>query len=153
VTLRPARHDDLPVVVAMRDRLNQHELAGCSHASIQKLTLEQFTLLWGDSLDSPDHCWRIVEVDGQPVGYGLIYLASPRTDPPGAFIHWAYLEASQRRKGLGRLLLNELLAWARRRGANRVELQYIDGNEDAERFWTRAGFRPYARKCVLRLGD
>ena len=85
---------------------------------------------------------------GAPVGFGLIYLISPRGRPPGAFIHWAYLAEGQRRRGLGQLLLDELLRWARARGANRVELQFIDGNVAAERFWTRMGFRPYARKCV-----
>jgi hypothetical protein len=34
---------------------------------------------------------------------------------------------------------------------DRVELQFIDGNSIAERFWTKMGFRPYARKCVKYL--
>jgi len=151
VQLRPATRDDLPAIVAMRDDLNALELRGCAHASIQKLTLDQFAALWGPSFDDPNYCWRIVEVDRQPIGYGLIYLQSPRTDPPGAFIHWAYVRETERRRGLGQALLDELIGWARARGANRLELQFIEGNEIARRFWTKSGFRPYAFKCVRYL--
>jgi GNAT superfamily N-acetyltransferase len=137
----------------MRDELNALELTGCPHASIQRLSVEEFTALWGGTLDDPSSCWRIVEVDRRPVGFGLIYLAAPRTRPPGAFLHWAYLDQRYRHQGLGRLLLDDLLNWARAQGANRVELQFIDGNEAAYRFWTKMGFRPYARKCVHYLGQ
>ncbi|HZT82824.1 MAG TPA: GNAT family N-acetyltransferase, partial [Gemmataceae bacterium] len=146
--LRPATAADLPAIVAMRDRLNRLELAGCPHASIIPLSLEQFTALWGRTLDDPDSCWRIVEADGRPVGFGLIYLARPRTQPPTAFLHWAYLEEPQRRQGLGRRLVGELIAWAAGKGADRVELQFIEGNEPARQFWERMGFRAYARKAV-----
>jgi GNAT superfamily N-acetyltransferase len=147
-TLRPATPDDLPAIVAMRDDLNVLELRGCPHASIQKLTLDQFAALWGHTFDDPAYCWRIVEVDRQPAGFGLIYLQSPRTEPPGAYIHWAYVKEGTRRRGLGQALLDDLVSWARGHGANRVELQFIEGNEIARRFWTKMGFRPYAFKCV-----
>ena len=41
--------------------------------------------------------------------------------------------------------------WARARGANRVELHFIEGNEIAQSFWTGQGLRPCARKCVRYL--
>jgi GNAT superfamily N-acetyltransferase len=146
--IRPARADDLPAIVPMRNRLNELELAGCPHAAIVPLTLDEFAAIWGPTLDLPTHCWRVVEAAGRPVGYGLIYLASPRTVPPGAFLHWAYLEEVYRSSGLGRQLVQTMLDWAVAQGANRIELQYIDGNVVGERFWIRMGFRPYARKCV-----
>jgi GNAT superfamily N-acetyltransferase len=151
VTFRQATAADLPALVAMRDDLNALERSGCPHACIVPLSVKQFTEVWGYTLDSPDHCWRLIEIDGRPAGFGLIYLSSPRTDPPGAFVHWAYLIPEARRMGLGRRLLDELLAWARSHGADRVELQFIDGNEAARGFWTSLGFRPYATKCVLPL--
>src|SRR5262249_38316078 len=128
VAIRPATVSDLPAIVAMRDRLNNLERAGCAHASIIPLSLDQFTAMWKSSFASPRHCWSIVEADGKPIGFGLIYLTTPRTMPPSAYIHWAYLEETYRRSGLGRKLLGELFAWAKQQGAGRIELQFIDGN-------------------------
>jgi GNAT superfamily N-acetyltransferase len=149
--IRPAGPADLPAIVTMRDDLNAHELAGCPHASIQKLSLEEFTALWGPTFGDPDYCWRIVEEERRPIGFGLLYLIKPPTRPPGGFLHWAYLDSTHRRRGLGRALLENLFAWARSRRLCRVELQFIEGNEQARLFWTRMGFRPYARKCVRDL--
>jgi GNAT superfamily N-acetyltransferase len=150
-SLRSASRTDLPLLVAMRDQLNALELTGSPHAPIQRLSVEEFTAVWGHTLEDPGYCWRIVEVNGRPVGFGLIYLMTPRTQPLGAFVHWAYLDPAVRREGLGQLLLDHLLDWARRQGANRVELQFIEGNELARRFWMKVGFQPYARKCVRYL--
>lgn len=149
VSFRPATVEDLPTLVAMRDDLNRLEQTGCPHAAIQPLSLEEFASIWRPTLDSPTHCWRIVEAAGRPIGFGLIYLVYPRVREPGAFLHWAYLDPSYRGQGVGRRLLEQLLGWARARGARRIDLQYIDGNETAARFWAAMGFRPYARKCVL----
>lgn len=137
----------------MRDALNDLERAGCAHAAIQRMKADEFASVWGATLTSPNHCWRIVEVEGQAIGFGLIYLVNPQTRSPGAFIHWAYLDPAFRRKGMGQQLLDEMLAWARTKGAKRVELQFIDGNETAARFWSKMGFVPYARKSVRRLEE
>jgi GNAT superfamily N-acetyltransferase len=145
--IRPATREDLPRIVVMRDTLNNLELQGSPHAPIQRFSLEEFTAVWGATLEDPTHCWRLVEVDSEVVGFGLIYLLS-KTRLPGAFIHWAYVDAQYRRTGLGQQLLDHLLTWAREQGSTRVELQFIDNNRVAENFWSKMGFQPYARKCV-----
>ncbi len=147
IAIRPALRADLPAIVQMRNALNQLELAGCPHAAILRLSEEQFAAHWGPTFDSPEHCWRIVEAAGKPVGFGLLYLV-PKPPPAGAFIQWAYVDPAHRRHGAGQQLLEQLTAWARGNGARRIELQFVEGNEIAARFWTKMGFRPYARKCV-----
>src|SRR5262249_12231913 len=120
------------------------------HAPIQRLSLAEFTALWGPTLDDPAYCWRVVEVDGRLVGFGLIFLTG-QTHPPGALVQWAYLEPAYRRQGLGQLLVGQLFTWAQSAGANRIELRYIEGNAGAERFWAKLGFRSFARQCVRYL--
>ncbi len=151
VTIRPATAADLPALVGMRDALNRLELAGTPHAPIVGMSLEEFTSHWGVTLESPKYCWRIVEAAGRPVGFGLIYLMTPTTNPPGAYIHWTYLDEDHRRRGVGRQLFDHLLTWARGQGVYRIELQFIEGNEQAAAFWPKVGFRSYARRCVRHL--
>lgn len=153
IHVRPAHRADLPLIVAMRDELNSLELAGSPHAPIQRLSVEEFTAVWGGTLEDPGYCWRIIEADQRPVGFGLLYLLTPKIKPFGAFVHWAYLRPDARRQGLGQILMDHLFDWAREQGANRVELQFIDGNESARRFWTKLEFQPYARKCVRYLHE
>src|SRR2546430_11814476 len=106
---RAATIEDVPAIVAMRDRLNALELANCPHASIEPLTVAQFAERWGPTFGHPDYHWQIVEDGGGAVGFGLIYLTLPVTEPPHAFLHWAYLEPELRRLGLGRFLVDGLL--------------------------------------------
>jgi GNAT superfamily N-acetyltransferase len=153
VCLRQATRADLPVIVAMRNELNDLERTGCPHAPIIRHSLEEFTTFWGHTFESPQHCWRLVEEAGQPIGFGLIYLMTPATRPPGAYLHWAFLRPAHRQRGTGRRLFDELVSWARRNGAARIELQFIAGNELARQFWTKVGFRPFATKCVHYLTD
>lgn len=151
ISIRPAKPEDLPNIVAMRNALNRLELAGCPHASITRLTLEEFIAHWGPTMGEADYCWRIVEEAGKPIGFGMLYLLKPRVPPFVGFVQWAYVEEGRRRAGVGRRLVDELFGWAKQNGAGRVELQFIDGNQIAERFWKKLGFEPYARKCVLNL--
>jgi GNAT superfamily N-acetyltransferase len=148
--VRAAAASDLPAVVAMRDALNALELAGSPHAPIQRFSVAEFAEQWEPTLTDPAYCWRVVEVEGRLIGFGLIYLIGQKP-PLGAFLHWAYLESAYRRQGLGQLLFQHLLRWASSVGANRVELRYIEGNEKAEQFWAKAGFKTFARQCVRYL--
>jgi ribosomal protein S18 acetylase RimI-like enzyme len=47
---------------------------------------------------------------------------------------------THRRQGLGRMLVNEVLSWARGRTAETLTLMVTSGNEPAMRFYERLGF-------------
>jgi GNAT superfamily N-acetyltransferase len=57
-----------------------------------------------------------------------------------AGIQQLVVEASMRRKGLGRELMASALRWARRRGANQAWLQVIASNETARALYEGMGF-------------
>ncbi len=48
---------------------------------------------------------------------------------------------SQRRRGVGRALMNAATEWARDHGAHQLLLTVWAGNEDAERFYAALGYR------------
>ena len=59
---------------------------------------------------------------------------------PDAWIEDLYVDEDARRRGLGDALLNLALERARRRGARRVELDCLEGNEPALALYERNGF-------------
>ena len=45
-----------------------------------------------------------------------------------------------RRRGIGKLLLEQALAWAKMSGIERVEVQVASANTEGQRFWRSQGF-------------
>lgn len=45
-----------------------------------------------------------------------------------------------RRRGIGRALVDEALAWIRARGVERVEVRVASGNREGQAFWRALGF-------------
>jgi ribosomal protein S18 acetylase RimI-like enzyme len=59
--------------------------------------------------------------------------------------------ARHRRRGIGRLLMEESTAWARAQGATEVVLTTWAGNQEAEAFYERLGYRVLSRVLHARL--
>lgn len=55
--------------------------------------------------------------------------------------------------GIGRALVNDVLAWARARGADRLVVTTALHRADAPKFYERLGFEHTGRRYVRRLGD
>jgi len=51
-----------------------------------------------------------------------------------------YVVPEHQGKGIGRLLLEDVMATARERGHRIIRLSYLEGNVSAERFYTGFGF-------------
>jgi ribosomal protein S18 acetylase RimI-like enzyme len=59
------------------------------------------------------------------------------------YIHDVYVRERYRQRGIGRRLVEEILAWFRRRGVTLVELTVAANNDDATAFWRSMGFDTY----------
>jgi GNAT superfamily N-acetyltransferase len=60
---------------------------------------------------------------------------------PAVLVEDLIVEEAERGRGVGRLLLRALEAWARERGATRLQLLADRGNEQALAFYARLGWR------------
>ena len=60
---------------------------------------------------------------------------------PAGVLHDVVVDPEHRRRGVGRLLLDAVLAYLRSRGAPRVVLSTAVQNEPAQRLFAKLGFR------------
>lgn len=72
----------------------------------------------------------------------LLDLIAGYPAPDTAWIGWILLEQGCQGRGLGSLLVEELLEGLRGAGFTRVKLAYIKGNPQSRRFWQKNGFSP-----------
>ncbi|MEU1586332.1 GNAT family N-acetyltransferase [Micromonospora sp. NPDC005710] len=126
-TIRPARPEDVPAVVAM-----VHELAEYERAPEQcHLTTEQLSsALHGPAPALFGHV--AVDAHDEPVGFALWFLNfSTWAGVHGIYLEDLYVRPDARGTGAGRLLLAALADICVRRGYQRLEWWMIDWNPAA----------------------
>lgn len=91
---------------------------------------------WSELAGVPDtRTYLVVELDGDVVGYAGLFVTGPDAD-----VQTIAVRADLQGRGLGRLLLDELVAEARRRGATRLMLEVRAENDRALRLYEAYGF-------------
>ncbi|KMY67087.1 GCN5 family acetyltransferase [Desulfocarbo indianensis] len=71
---------------------------------------------------------------------------------PSAWVEDVVVESSWRGKGVGRMLLEALAAWAREQGATRLQLLADRDNQPAFRFYARLGWEKTQLICLRMRG-
>jgi ribosomal protein S18 acetylase RimI-like enzyme len=92
-----------------------------------------------DRASRDDHCLFVAEVDGSVAGCGIVRRVRPTfMRHVGVFsleVHTAY-----QRRGIGRALLRQCVAWARENGIERFELYTRSDNDRARALYESEGF-------------
>ena len=81
--------------------------------------------------------WEILKVDNVPSGYLHYKLDENNT----VFLSKIYLKASNQTKGIGQLMLNRVVDFAKEKGAKAVHLTVNKNNAKAIRFYEKNGFK------------
>ena len=81
--------------------------------------------------------------------YGLVVGKTDPYDPSLVHIFSMWVEPAHRKTGVGRRLLDRVVAWAWGEGAGRVRLAVADGNEEALRLYRSYGFAPTGKREPL----
>src|SRR5262245_12301692 len=109
----------------------------------------------GTQLDEPDTVVFVAEEQGDVVGYsyasveGVDYMS---LRGPAGVLHDIVVAPGHRGRGVGRLLLDETLAFLQAHGAPRVVLSTAEGNAVAQRLFADAGFRRTMIEMTRELG-
>lgn len=91
------------------------------------------------------HYYRIaVDEGGVIFGYAGLAIAGPDDDPDEAWVQNLAVRRDAQRRGLGRLLLDDLLSEAARHRVRKVLLEVAVDNAPAQKLYAMSGFEPLA---------
>lgn len=130
ITVRALREDDLPAVVAIEQRVfsdpwSERFFRDALAAGGEPRRAEGF------------HTWaRVAEREGEIAGYSL-----GTVEPPGATLENLATVPGQRRNGVARALLADLLAHGAEHGVREVTLEVRVSNDAAQGLYRAHGFR------------
>lgn len=153
IRIRPAEPSDAPALVALAEAVGREE-------GRWMLTTERWRSVRDERRylrtvrQHPDAAVFVAEDDGL-----VLARLSVARDPHPASAHVADLglmvAGPARRRGIGRLLLAEAVAWARRAGVRKLELHVFPWNEPALRLYESFGFERegYRRRHYERDGE
>ncbi len=107
-------------------------------------------------ITNPNSLVIVAEDSGVVIGY--VFAAVESTNwmelrGPCGIVHDVYVDASGRRLGAGRELMNAAIAWIRSKGRTQVVLMTKQRNERAQHLFSSIGFRPTMIEMTLDLND
>jgi GNAT superfamily N-acetyltransferase len=142
VSIRVAGDDDVGVLASLRRAWNEEDASG----PIDDAGFEAAFGEWW-AAERPSRTFFLVEVDGRPVGMANVkrYRRMPIVGRPSGgwwgYVGNVFVLAEHRNTGLGRVLMDELIAWA---GRERMEHLRLAPSDLSKPFYARLGFLPGA---------
>ena len=148
-TLRPARADDVPLVLALVRELAEYERAPDECRATEAAL--------GETLFGPAPQAEVViaEWAGEPAGFALFFHNYSTWEARrGLYLEDLFVRPAFRGRGVGRALLEHLARVAVARGCGRFEWSVLDWNEPAIGFYEALGARAMREWTVMRVdGD
>ncbi|MDE3044614.1 MAG: GNAT family N-acetyltransferase [Acidobacteriota bacterium] len=138
--LRPGHDHEWAVAEVLDAHLDAAQREGPNFFLSPALPSESITA----TLDDPDVDWHVLARGGEVLAQCVSYPLDPRRGSFDDVVHLSgvVVRDDVRRRGLGRILVEQVLAAHAARGARYAEVHWRVTNRDAERFWRRAGFVP-----------
>ncbi len=129
--VRQATRADVPLLKSLIEELGQHERLPVFRSEEQMLA-DGFG-------DSPSFRVFLAHWGDEAAGYALFYPCYSSFRGRGIFLEDLYVRESCRGRGIGKALLDHVLRAAVESGAFGVELNVLDWNDSAKRFFEAAG--------------
>ena len=146
--IKPASRQDLSALVAILEEMDSFygdTTEGTAEERISRLD----AVLFGD----PPKAAVLLAIDaGQLVGMAAYSFLWPAVGiSTSLYLKELYVRQDQRRGGVGQLLMDGVLAVAKREGCTRVEWTTDRDNEIAQRFYAALGHTVNAGKLLYRV--
>jgi ribosomal protein S18 acetylase RimI-like enzyme len=103
-------------------------------------------ILFQKELNERSRYWPVVEINGKIVGYGQAYI---REGASG--IGRVYVKRGFRRQGIGKMLMNHLLDYLKKKKVKEIESYVYTKNKPSLTLHKQLGFRPESYRMVKRI--
>ena len=146
IFIRTATEKDMPAIFALIKELAEFEKL----ADQIKTTEAEL----GKTLFGKDKFVEILlaDCDGEIVGQALFFKNfSTFLGKPGIYLEDLYVKPEMRGQGIGKALLDKIIAIAKERNYGRVEWSVLDWNEPAIDFYKKIGAKPLNDWTIFRL--
>ncbi len=144
--LRPARPDDVPLILAFI-----RELAAYEREPDAAVATEEDLLRDGFG-ERPRFQVMLAEWEGEPAGFAFYFFTySTWRGRPCLYLEDLFVRPAFRRNGIGLALLRELARTAVRERCDRFVWQVLDWNTPAIAFYESLGARPLREWITMRL--
>jgi L-amino acid N-acyltransferase YncA len=147
--VRPATTDDLASLCDMY-RLCLAEEKGTRGAhmfSVRESLSEPFEPHFNFALEDDDSYVAIGGIDDVVLGFVLAHLETLRDGAKHVVIEAIFVEAEARAVGVGEMFMEEVMSWARPKGAKTFDAYALPGDRDTKNFFEMSGFS--ARLLVM----
>ncbi|MBR3131752.1 GNAT family N-acetyltransferase [Candidatus Saccharibacteria bacterium] len=136
VTIRRLDEYTPKIAKSVRELLVELSRSGKDKGEISKEWFE-------DIINSPWHDLLIAEENGELIGMaGLSIMMGPGIQK-NAYLEDFVVSSKLRGRGVGGMLWDEIIKWAQRKGAKRLEFTCGDGREAAHMFYHKHGAEIY----------
>jgi ribosomal protein S18 acetylase RimI-like enzyme len=153
VEVRPLQRDEYETLRALR--LGMLEDAPDAFTITFESERGKPNAWWRDRLaatvNDPNRLVLVAEIDGEAVGSALGVIDA--FDKHLAHLYALWVAPSARRAGTATALVDTIFAWARKHGAQTIELSVTIGNEPACNLYKRQGFTDTGEREPLRAGS
>jgi len=153
-TIRVARYEDVPVLGKYGTDLIalHHQWDPKRFIPTGPDTEASYARWLRSQLDKPDVVVLAAERDEMIVGYAYASLEGydyMSLRGPAGVIHDLFVDTDERNQGIGRMLLDAVVAEVQGRGAELIVLSTGHRNKAAQRLFAAAGFRPTMLEMTL----
>jgi len=141
--IRSADSGDLEPVAALWIALSEHHASGDSLFALRPDAGVEICRLLAAILRDPNAAIFVYERDGALLGFCTVRIdrAPPiQVEVQRAEITDLMVLAGERRRGLGRALVERALGWVKERGVERCEVRVASLNAEGQDFWRSIGF-------------
>ena len=142
IRIRKAKHTDLETLLDFEQEIIKAERPYGHGLKEEKISYYDI-----EAMIDAEEVEVLVAIDGEElVGSGYVRIQENKPYlkyPAHAYLGFMYVKPSHRGKGVNKLIVEALLAWAKTKGLVEVKLDVYAGNLPAIRAYEKAGFEGY----------